>query len=252
MINILKLNQEKVVTLIGSGGKTTTMYHLAKRYAAKGKKVLITTTTRIFYLPGDRERFIQAENYLHWERQLRTRVLDLAIREYLVAGWKIERGKVIGVPLGWVDQLALTGIFDLILVEGDGSARKPLKAPHGQEPVIPESTTLLLPIIGLRGVGQPLDDQSVHRFEIFARLTGLKAGENVRPEDLYRVFFHPKGYALAQYLSKMRVTLILNQADDSLREALGVQLGKLFMKSEIDQVLLTSYTEEQVNWRVCE
>ena len=36
-----------IISLVGGGGKTTTMFGLAERFAAEGKKVLVTTTTHI-------------------------------------------------------------------------------------------------------------------------------------------------------------------------------------------------------------
>ena len=36
-----------IISLVGGGGKTTTMFGLAERFAAEGKRVLVTTTTHI-------------------------------------------------------------------------------------------------------------------------------------------------------------------------------------------------------------
>src|ERR1043166_7206335 len=38
----------EVVSLIGAGGKTTTLYRLASELREDGKKILLTTTTKIF------------------------------------------------------------------------------------------------------------------------------------------------------------------------------------------------------------
>ena len=37
-----------VVSLVGSGGKTTLMFHLAREFASAGDSVLTTTTTKIY------------------------------------------------------------------------------------------------------------------------------------------------------------------------------------------------------------
>ncbi len=47
-IDILNLNGTGVIALIGGGGKTSLMFQLASVLADAGKKVLTTTTTKIF------------------------------------------------------------------------------------------------------------------------------------------------------------------------------------------------------------
>ncbi len=44
----LGLRDGEMVSLIGAGGKTTTLLQLAKELRDAGKKVLVTTTTKIF------------------------------------------------------------------------------------------------------------------------------------------------------------------------------------------------------------
>src|SRR5262245_56788606 len=44
----LDLRRGEMAALIGAGGKTTTMFRLAKELRDEGRKVLATTTTKIF------------------------------------------------------------------------------------------------------------------------------------------------------------------------------------------------------------
>ncbi len=48
LIDILKLKSQGVISIIGAGGKTSLMFSLAKELSKSGKKVLTTTTTKIF------------------------------------------------------------------------------------------------------------------------------------------------------------------------------------------------------------
>ena len=43
----LDLRRGEMISLIGAGGKTTTMFRLAKELREEGRKVLLTTTTQI-------------------------------------------------------------------------------------------------------------------------------------------------------------------------------------------------------------
>src|SRR5581483_11467192 len=42
------IRAKEVVALVGGGGKTTTMFRLADELVTQGKRVVVTTTTRIF------------------------------------------------------------------------------------------------------------------------------------------------------------------------------------------------------------
>ncbi|HEX7593711.1 MAG TPA: hypothetical protein VF429_06025, partial [Anaerolineae bacterium] len=42
-----RVRSKEIVALVGAGGKTTAMFHLADELAAQGKRVVTTTTTRL-------------------------------------------------------------------------------------------------------------------------------------------------------------------------------------------------------------
>ena len=44
----INLTKKEIISFVGGGGKTTTMFSLAEELKAMGKKVLVTTTTKIF------------------------------------------------------------------------------------------------------------------------------------------------------------------------------------------------------------
>ncbi len=44
--------RHRIISFVGSGGKTTLMFAVAKKLSQLGKKVIITTSTKI-YLPTD-------------------------------------------------------------------------------------------------------------------------------------------------------------------------------------------------------
>lgn len=243
----LNLDEFQIVTLIGAGGKTSTMYYLAQRGVEAGKRVLITTTTKIFYQPQDHKRFIQADEYNQWLKIVQLRAKP---GEYLVSGKKIMNGKIQGLEPIWIDCLAEKDIFDLILIEADGSAQKPLKAPANFEPVIPDSTELLLPVVGLTSLKYSLSSDIVHRLDKFMKLTGLKEGEQIDVADLYQIYLHPEGYDLKKKMEMYSVLPILNQADDIELEKNGLKLAQLFIDAGMKTVLITSHVSDNFKWRV--
>ncbi len=102
--------------------------------------------------------------------------------------------------------------FIPLLIEADGSRQKPLKAWADHEPPIPPFVDQVALVVGLEGIGKPLNDEFVHRAEIFSRLSDLKMGESVSAEALTRVLIHPEGGQKNIPPNARRVAL-LNQAD---------------------------------------
>ena len=167
-----------VVTLVGAGGKTSTLFRLADEAVAGGRRVVTTTTTHIFAAQAE-----QAPARLE-VRPHETDIVDWAALEVELArhghcliwsrpgvqtpnaagkptAFSQKKSKRQGLPPQVVDALAARagdlGI-SLIAIEGDGSRRRPVKAPASHEPVIPACTTHLVPIAGLDGLGLPLDE----------------------------------------------------------------------------------------------
>jgi probable selenium-dependent hydroxylase accessory protein YqeC len=84
-------------------------------------------------------------------------------------------------------------LFDLVLIEADGAAAKPLKGWNSTEPVIPLFTTKTIGVLDVQTIGRIIDAALVHRLEIFTGLTGGKAGDAVTIEHLARVVNHNRG-----------------------------------------------------------
>ncbi len=73
----------------------------------------------------------------------------------LIAGsTMVEQDKVQGVLPEFLDRIAAQPAVDVVIVEADGSRRLPFKAPAQHEPVIPTSTTVLMPVVGLDVLGK--------------------------------------------------------------------------------------------------
>ena len=83
--------------------------------------------------------------------------------------------------------------LDIILNEADGSRMRPFKAPADHEPVVPECTTLLVPMVGVDTLGCPLTEEYVHRPGRVAALAGVEVGVEVTPSIVASVLTHPQG-----------------------------------------------------------
>lgn len=212
----LEARRGLVVALVGAGGKTSLLFALAREIAGRwgAGRVAVTTTTRILEpSPADLPPLHRPQAvlglsgprpvpYLHLASSSREARVALTLERppddprLLVIGAGLEgaggreggsRRKVVGLPAEWVDELSRTVPGLALLVEADGSAGRPLKAPAAHEPVVPASTDLVIAVAGVDAVGLPLDADHVHRPEEVARLTGLDVGERIRAEDVATV-----------------------------------------------------------------
>lgn len=221
LIQALGLQHSRLISLCGAGGKTTLMFTLAREFIAAGERVLVTTTTKIARDEADgwlslaaanAEQVIESANALLPETG---RERSGAVIAYSRVG--ADGHRLAGFAPELVDEVAGTGRFDRILVEADGSARKPLKAPAAHEPVIPSATDALLIVAGINGLGLPLSEENLFRAEIWSRLSGLALGSPISAESLARCVAHPEGLARG-CPAHARRTLFLNQADTPERK----------------------------------
>jgi molybdenum cofactor cytidylyltransferase len=215
----LRLTSGDVLALTGGGGKTATMFRLAAELSngALGKwRVLTTTSTRIFAVQIKRSpahvTFDPARQTIASILPSLEQAIDRHGQVLLIGQAEPKSGKAFGIPPDTIDALAATGRFDLIINEADGSRMRPFKAPAAHEPVIPDCTTVVTPMVGLDVLGQLLDDKTVHRAELVSRLSGTALGHPVTADTVARVFCHPQG-ALKNVPSAARVIPLLNKVD---------------------------------------
>lgn len=184
------------IALTGGGGKTSLMFALAAHAAAQGERVLCATTTRI--RPPEagqcaalllREAFPDDAAFM-----AAVAVACLPGRVVVAADRELPgEHKLAGLPPELMDALADALPGARILVEADGAAGRPLKAPAPHEPVIPACTDAVLGLMGLDSLGEPLNGGLVHRPERLAALAGCRLNDRVTPAVLARLATHPEG-----------------------------------------------------------
>jgi probable selenium-dependent hydroxylase accessory protein YqeC len=143
----------------------------------------------------------------------------------------------------WENKLA-----DYFLIEADGAAGRPVKAPAPHEPVIPLSTTNLVGVIGLDALGLSLQEENIFRSQIFSRLTGLNSGEKIGIEALSLLICHPEGLFKGAP-SGCRRHLFINKADDSedlkMAEELTFQVLKICHR-RISDIIIGAAGQKEV------
>ncbi|MEZ5787645.1 MAG: selenium cofactor biosynthesis protein YqeC [Xanthobacteraceae bacterium] len=205
----LGLEEARLIAICGAGGKTSLMAALVREFSAAGERVLATTTTKMAIEEADGP----------WRACEASGADDLPAcsateRAPILAYRAVDPvlGRLIGLSPEAIDNLARTDHFSRIIVEADGAARKPLKAPSPHEPVFPSMTDAVVIVAGASGFEQPLDERAVFRPERWTALTGLRHSQQVTPESVACMVVHPDGLARAAPPCARRA-LFINQAD---------------------------------------
>lgn len=235
----LGLRERDVISIVGAGGKTTLMFRLAKELLLHGKHVVTTTTTKIFE-PASVDTpclFVDLD-----EAKLKQFVGDHLdeYRHVTIASERLGSGKLQGVSPDLAVDLWKTHLIDYLVIEADGAARRPVKAPREKEPVIASNTTLVIAILGMDGLGMPLNEENVFQPERLSRMTRIPLGKRITEEGMAIVMTHAEGiFKGAPSLS--RVVAFLNKVDipKGVEKARGVARRILEKKHpQIERVVL--------------
>ena len=209
----INLNKNELICFVGAGGKTTSIFRLAKELKECDKRVLVTTTTAI-YSP-DKSRCDEVICNITENSYAITKRIEPCI---CVLGAEVSAdNKLLGVDREYIAQLFLKEVFDYILVEADGSKQKPVKAPADHEPVIPGGATKVVGVIGLDSLGLPIDSNFVHRPEQFCRLTNKNIGDIIDGGAITKLVKDPEGLFKTAH-EGIRKYVLFNKADNSSRE----------------------------------
>jgi molybdenum cofactor cytidylyltransferase len=234
LADALRLPRQPVIAFVGAGGKTTALFSVARALAP----AVVTTTTHLAIpeaADADRHVVWAADDSLGSVGPID----DSGV--VLLTGPPHEgTGRLSGLDAHqWVALRRWCSEHDRpLLVEADGSRRRPLKAPADHEPVIPPDVDAVVVMAGMLGCGLPLDDNHVHRAARFSTLSGCPAGALVTPDALAAALVHPDG-GLKHIQPGVRRAVWLNQADTPELRAQAVGMAPL-LRTAYDVVAIAS------------
>lgn len=190
--SLIDLPSRPLISIVGAGGKTTTMYTLGAELAQRGKRVITTTTTNIFPPQASEtdELIIAAETptllgmirdgWKHYQR-------------LTVAAATNEVGKLVGLQVEQPYELLRGSGADAVIVEADGARHHMIKAPAEHEPVIPGHTNIVLLMMSAEAINQALSPEIAHRPERIAAIVGMNEGEVLTPARIAKLMLHEQG-----------------------------------------------------------
>jgi probable selenium-dependent hydroxylase accessory protein YqeC len=231
LMQALALGEKEMISLVGAGGKTTLLYALGRELSALRSGVVLTTTTKIFEPEPSPFFHLFLSSELSAIRKWVAEHVHLH-NGLILARERLPNGKLEGIPPEWVDEIFSIDRVSAVINEADGAAGRPLKAPREGEPVIPESTTLLVPLVGIDGLGRPLDEEWVFRSAIAARLLDLPIGSAVTEDAIVRLVMEsvksgPAGARIVPLINKVDIPGGLEKARRLARCLLSADPARL-------------------------
>ena len=176
-----------MVSIIGGGGKTTTLKKLAKEMKERGLHRVLMTSTNMFYPKETVYSRLSNE-------------LEVALRgnESVWVGNRVEKHD--RIKLSMVDEDVLDYLTEerfkvpfAILNEADGAKCRPVKVPRDYEPVIPEATDVVVAVVGMDALDRPIHEVAA-RPEDMARFLEKGLGELITSDDLVKIVLSENGY----------------------------------------------------------
>lgn len=189
-----------VITALGGGGKTTLLKYLFNLYRKSGLRVALTTSCKL----GWQEGFISDPD-----------AIKARADQGVYIGIQADEHHVQGI--GEEALASLLSHFDVVLIEGDGAKRLPVKVPLAHEPVIYPFSDHSLMVAGLSALWHPLQEKC---FRLTEAQRLLQTGEEtvITPAvlaDLIRLGYLDNP-ALSPHMGE-KAWVVLNQCDRPAR-----------------------------------
>jgi molybdenum cofactor cytidylyltransferase len=243
IIDALPVTAETRIVFVGAGGKSTSMFRLARQALADGmQRVIVSASTHLAVSQID-----WADHHFIVEDDIQVARIDFSHYAglILVTGATRHDYRTNGLSFDTLTALErIATVLDApLLVEGDGSRRRPLKSPTEHEPAIPQWVNGVVVCVGISGLGQPLGNKYVHRPEIFSQISGIPIGEQVTIQGLANVLMSKQGGLKNIPAGAWRV-VNLNQVETPEQAGQVKRLSELLLPV-YDSVLSSKLRNEQ-------
>ena len=234
----LRAGSTPCVAFIGAGGKTTAMFQLARQLPPP---VIVTATSHLGIW-----QISFADKHIISETPAPLEEIEHGLQGVILVTGPIAEDRTAPINddlLNWLYRFC--GYYSMpLLIEADGARQKPLKAWAEHEPPIPLFAEQIVQVAGLTGLGKLLNDENVHRPELFSKLSGLNIGEPITSEALVRVLVHAEGGLINVPAGARRVAL-LNKADTPELQAIAHGMAQP-LNSAYHSVIVSNLKKQEV------
>jgi len=203
----------QIISVIGGGGKSSLLKKIGQELVKLNLKVILTTTTKIEPFPNTAVVLLQGRG--EDIREELTYMLD-ELKIIMVAKKRYHGNKLVGVNPEVVQKFKKYA--NIVLVEADGARQRPFKTHMPHEPVIPAATDKVIIVIGSEIVHKPLNDETVHRADLFAKKWNMELEAKLTRKIIAKELLSTAGYIRKIPLTS-NVAIFINKTDLNLDRA---------------------------------
>jgi probable selenium-dependent hydroxylase accessory protein YqeC len=224
------------VCAVGAGGKKTTLHYLASLHPGR---VGLTSTVPMAHFPST----LGAHEVIADPDGIVEAVARSASTHRLVAFAHpdVKKARYGGLAPNLIAEIQAAARFDVVLVKCDGARMRWIKAPEGDEPLLPEGATTVVPVVSAKAIGKPLSEEIAHRPHRVEDVTGARIGEPLTPSHVAHLLTHEQG--ALKGTGSATVVPVINMVDDSELEAAALETARcaLDLTGRFDRVVLMSH-----------
>lgn len=231
LTSLIKPLENDVFSITGFGGKTSIMYLIG--YENEDKKVLLTTSTKIFK-NNYYNQVIGDEQALYYKP---------ANGITIVGNTDVDKSKL--KPLRYFTLKKIIKNYNYTLIESDGAKQFLLKGYNETEPIIYDITKTTIGVITLKKINENANEQNVFRIKEFLSQTGLKHNEPILINTFANLILNNNCIFKDSIGRKI---LIINQVECLDDLVLAKNLKEILLnqnKIEFDKIIIGSCKENK-------
>jgi probable selenium-dependent hydroxylase accessory protein YqeC len=231
----LGITPGEVVAFAGAGGKSGAIVAVAGELVENGTTVLAVPTTKMLVREAERIGALFTAGDLGELRAQLQDAFDRGVPAAVAGSDLISKSRVGGVDPAWIP--ALAPLAGTVLVEADGARRLPIKGTADHEPAFPEGATLVVAVANISAFGAPVDEEHVHRPELFSDLTGVGTGQSITARAFARALAEG---SLARVPAGARAAALITGVTPGRTMADASVITRELWRRGVKEVVLTS------------
>lgn len=223
----IDLGKRPIISVVGAGGKTTSIKRMAAEFRNSHIPVVVTTTT---HMMAEEFPWFLLEPSIE-------KTKSILEREGMVwLGLPDIHGKMKAPPREFLGQVL--NLEYPVLIEADGAKKLPLKVPAEHEPVLLKETTHVVNVYGLDAIGKKFEEVCF-RADRAVEFLNRKITDKVQTEDIVTLALSSRS-GRKGVLSSMDYHVILNKADNSNKIEIALEICRLAEKKGFTEFIVTA------------
>ncbi len=236
-MNVFLESTKGFISLVGAGGKKTLMYALSK--FIKGR-VALSSSTRMYKYD---DNMVDKIADIGSEKDFELSCLDRVVAFQKESD---KEGRVEGLSSKELDSVWLSKKFDFLICKADGARAKLIKCPNDDEPIIPKSCDLIVPIVSIKVLGERLTPRIAHRVDKLCELWLDSPGCLITKKHIVGLMVSENGFLKNSDERKILPLINMVDSQEELEDAVEIAEMVLENTQRFNKVVIGSMLEANV------